>query len=235
MTPDEIDKILAKAANQPLSPSADRAAMEQIERGILGELSRVRPLASERVFMLGFVALFAAAAVTSASALGLHGIHALSGAQDTVIFPLLLVAVTLAAWGCAREMAPGGGTRLGAWALAFALVALPAAFFVIFPDRRMGNFVTEGIPCLVAGLAVAIPTGVVTAWILRRGYVLDWSAAGIAAGALSGLAGLGMLELHCPNLKVFHVVAWHGAVVLVGGILGFILGKIGQSKFARFR
>jgi len=62
--------------------------------------------------------------------------------------------------------------------------------------------------------------------ILRRGFVLDWSRAGFAAGALSGLAGVVMLELHCPNPKAFHAMVWHVAVVVVSAVLGFALGMI---------
>jgi len=51
-------------------------------------------------------------------------------------------------------------------------------------------------------------------------------AAGLAAGTVAGLAGLGMLELHCPNLKAVHVLVWHVAVVAVSGGLGFALGRM---------
>jgi len=73
---------------------------------------------------------------------------------------------------------------------------------------------------------VAIPTGLIAALILRRGFVMERGMAGIAAGTLAGLTGLGMLELHCPNLKAIHVIVWHVAVVIVSGILGFIIGWI---------
>jgi hypothetical protein len=97
----------------------------------------------------------------------------------------------------------------------------------------MRNLVKEGIPCLVAGLAVAIPTGLAVGLVLRRGFVLDWSAAGIAVGCLSGLAGLGMLELHCANLKAIHVIVWHLAVVITSGALGFGAGRIAEARGLR--
>jgi len=55
---------------------------------------------------------------------------------------------------------------------------------------------------------------------------MQWSMAGLAAGTLSGLTGLTMLELHCPNLKAIHVMVWHVAVVIVSGILGFAIGRL---------
>jgi hypothetical protein len=48
----------------------------------------------------------------------------------------------------------------------------------------------------------------------------------MAAGALSGLTGLAMLELHCPNLKAIHVMVWHLAVVIVSTVLGFTIGRV---------
>lgn len=50
--------------------------------------------------------------------------------------------------------------------------------------------------------------------------------AGTAAGALAGLTGLAMLELHCQNLKAIHVIVWHVAVVVTSGALGWAIGRI---------
>jgi hypothetical protein len=46
----------------------------------------------------------------------------------------------------------------------------------------------------------------------------------MAAGTLAGLAGLGMLELHCPNFQLAHVLVWHIAVVLLSGAAGALMG-----------
>jgi hypothetical protein len=86
--------------------------------------------------------------------------------------------------------------------------------------------VPEGVPCLRAGLLVALPAAVLVTWLLRRGFVLNWSAAGLAGGVLSGLTGLGMLEIHCPNLKAIHIMVWHIGVVLVSAVIGFAFGRI---------
>jgi hypothetical protein len=47
----------------------------------------------------------------------------------------------------------------------------------------------------------------------------------LVAGTLSGLAGLIMLELHCPNFEVPHLVVWHTAVVLFSGGVGALLAS----------
>jgi hypothetical protein len=108
-----------------------------------------------------------------------------------------------------------------------------AVFALLFHDYDAGNFVPEGVKCLLAGLACAIPAAIVIGLVLRRGFVLDWPAAGIAAGTLAGLAGIAMLELHCPILKVPHIMFWHVAVVWVSGIGGWVVGWVVQMKLSR--
>src|SRR5579862_851165 len=121
-------------------------------------------------------------------------------------------------------MSPAAGRKLDAAALTLAVVGFPILFASIFENYSTRDLVKEGLPCLIAGLGVAIPVGAAIAWTLQRGFVLRWSSAGLAAGVLSGLTGLGMLELHCSNLKAIHVMIWHVAVVVVSATAGFLVG-----------
>ncbi len=230
MKHDNIDDILARAGHGPETEMTERAAIDRARRALLPDLKPVRSLPPAWVFTLGFIAVFAALACTAAMILGLHGIRALNPEQRALIFPTLLAAAWIAAVACSRAMRPASGTELGFLALAFATGAFPALFSLIFHGYGTAHFVHEGIPCLVAGSAVAIPTGLVIALILRRGFVLKWSAAGIAAGSLAGLSGLAMLELHCPNLKAIHVITWHVAVVALSGVRGWVAGVVADSR-----
>jgi hypothetical protein len=36
---------------------------------------------------------------------------------------------------------------------------------------------------------------------------------------LAGLAGVLMLELHCPDFETWHVIVWHTLVIPVSGAL----------------
>jgi hypothetical protein len=225
MRKDEIDRILDQAVRD-LPSGDDRAAIGHVQRAILKDLKPARPLPALWVFTLAFVSLFVAFAVASASTLGLHGIRVLSMGQRWSIFSLLLFTGWLAAVSSARAMRPASGMPLGWLALVSAGGAFPVLFALVFRGYGTLNFVHEGVPCLVAGLCVAIPTGLATVWILRRGFVMDWSRSGLGAGVLAGLTGLFMLELHCPNLKAIHVMVWHVAVVVVSGMAGFAIGMI---------
>lgn len=230
MTPDEIDRILAEAAKRA-SPDdgAPDAMVRRAEDAILADLRPVRPLASAWVFTMVLVAIFLAFAAVSGLVLGLHGLAALDAAQIALILPALLCTAWLAAAACVREMSPAAGPRLNVIALALAAAGFPILFALVFHGYSSRDLVKEGVPCLVTGLCVAIPTGLTIALIFRRGFVLAWSAAGLAAGVLSGLAGLGTLELHCANLKAIHVIIWHVGVVLVSGLFGFGSGRIVDS------
>jgi len=219
MTPEEIDEILAR--NAPAG--AGSAAIERVKVS-LPPLQPVHPLASPWALALAFIMVFAAVAVLGAWALGVGGLPLLSGIQRAVIFPVLFAAGIVAAIAGVREMRPAGGRRIGSFALAMGTLAPLAAFALLFSDYDNPRFVAEGLKCLVAGVGCAIPAALALYLLLRRGFVLEWRAAGLAAGTLAGLAGICMLELHCPILKAPHLMLWHVAVVWVCGIGGSLAG-----------
>jgi hypothetical protein len=66
--------------------------------------------------------------------------------------------------------------------------------------------------------------------VLRRGFAVNPAGAGLAAGTLAGLAGLLMLEIHCPNFRAPHVMVWHTAVVPVSAVTGWLLVKIATPR-----
>lgn len=232
MTPEEIGKRLEQAAERsfPAGGAEDRAAAARAEAAILRDLRPVPAMAPDWQHALILVLLFVAAAVDSAAFLGMAGLRALAGPERAIICAALLGAGWLGAVACARLMRPGAGRNLGplSWAVACTLAA--GVFAVLFRGYDTAHLVEEGIPCLKAGLLIAAPTGFAIALLLRRGYVLDWGAAGLAGGTVAGLAGLGMLELHCPNLKAIHVMVWHVAVVAISGGLGFVFGRLARGR-----
>ena len=232
MTPEQMDKIFADAANCPVPPTEPPDLVQRVQAAGLKDLRPVRPLPAPWVLTLVFGAVFFVFAGVSALILGLNGLHALGQDQRAAIFTAVALGAWLAALAAVREMRPAGGRRLSSIAFATAAVAFPILFFLLFHGYTSQNLIREGIPCLVAGLCVSIPAAFVTAWVLRAGCVLSWRAAGVAAGTLCGLAGLGMLELHCPNLKAIHVLLWHVTVVLVSAALGFGAGWFADLRGA---
>jgi hypothetical protein len=74
------------------------------------------------------------------------------------------------------------------------------------------------------GLTYSIP-GALFFWLLvRRGAILFPKLIGAAAGGLAGLIGLSVLEMNCSNLDVYHILVWHGGVVVISSVAGALLG-----------
>jgi hypothetical protein len=109
--------------------------------------------------------------------------------------------------------------------LALSSIALLAVFGHLFRDYHIDHFFSAGIACLLTGLLHAIPAGLLSWLMLRRGFAVNPASAGLVAGTLGGLAGVGMLELHCPNLQAAHVLVWHTAVVPVSAAVGALLAR----------
>ena len=230
MKGDEIDDMLARVAERQPGPEECGAAIARAEAALLGDLRPVRRLAPPIAFIVTFVGVFTVVAAGFAAALGLAGIHALSAIERATIFPALVAMAAFAAVGLTREMRPAAGRHLGALALTFSLAGFPLLSLINFHNFNVEHFLREGWPCLKAGVMVAIPAGLIATLVLKRGFVLNWKMAGLAAGTFAGLTGLAMLELHCPNLKVMHIVVWHVAVVAASALLGLAAGWIVEAR-----
>jgi hypothetical protein len=232
MTPEEIDRILIGAANRAMA-HPDPAVIEVAKSAIPETVSPARALPAPWLFVLALLGVFAVVSVFGASALGVRGLPVLNAARRAVIFPVLLAAAAMAAIATVHEMRPAGGRRLGPITLAASVTSLLATFGLLFHNYDAGNFVVEGLRCLAAGLACAAPAGFAISLFLRRGFVLDWRAAGIAAGTLAGLAGICMLEIHCPILNAPHIMCWHVAVAPASTVSGLFIGWIAQARHVK--
>jgi hypothetical protein len=113
---------------------------------------------------------------------------------------------------------------------AVATAGLAALFALVLHDYSTARFVDRGIRCLKAGLMDAVPAALLVWLVVRRGFVLDSAAAGAAAGTIAGLAGVLMLELHCPLLEAPHAMVWHVAVVPLCALAGAAAGRFRRSK-----
>jgi hypothetical protein len=111
-------------------------------------------------------------------------------------------------------------------------VGLAVVLALCFRDYRTTHFMHAGLACLGIGMLHAIPAGLLSWLVLRRGFAVDAVSAGLAAGTLAGLAGVGMLELHCPNFQAAHVLVWHLGVLLASGGLGALSGRWSSSTSA---
>ena len=219
----EIDEMLRRAAGA--QPEVDPALLDRVSASIQPSLGPVRPLPPRWVLVSGLFLISEAVALTGAFTLGLYGIGKLSAPEIALIFPVLGIFTWLAAMGSASETAPGSRHLVApAFLLAIGSLSLAAIFAVLFHDYRLERFVSQGLACLAAGLLHALPAALAGWLVLRRGFAVNPVAAGLAAGTLASLAGVTMLELHCPNLKAAHVMLWHTGVIPVSALAGALVG-----------
>lgn len=225
----EIDEILKQAAQA--SHPVDPALLDRISQSVGSSLRPVRPLAPAWMLASGLALTSVAVAVGGAVRLGLFGFHKLSLLERFTIFPVLGMLIVLLAAASASAMIPGSRRRLPAWTLpGGGILALLAVFALLFRDYHTERFVAQGMVCLTAGLLHAAPAGLAGWLLLRRGFAVNSVAAGLLLGALSGLAGVGMLELHCANFEAPHVMLWHTAVLLVSAAAGALIGWAGRLR-----
>ena len=225
MNDGEMDDILKRSAET--APPVDPALLDRVARSIGGSFAPVRPLPAPGVLAAASIAICVALAVAGALLLGPHGVRNMNEWQGGLIFPLLAVLVWLAAKLSVAESIPGSRRPASPWALGVAgCLALALVFGLVFPDHRAIDFVHEGIKCLTAGLVQAVPIAIGTWFLLRRGFAVNPAASGFARGMLAGLAGVVMLELHCPNFEAPHVIVWHIAVLPVAGLAGMALQSL---------
>jgi hypothetical protein len=223
MKDEEIDELLQKAA--PAPHDLDPLVLKRIGDSIKPSLRPVRPLAPTWLMVMGLVLVCAAVSLAGAARAGFFGIAKMSQPERSLVFSSLVLLACFAAVSFVHQMIPASRPRISPRALlALSTVALLAVFADLFRDYHTDHFVSAGIACLLAGLLHAIPAGLLSWLLLRRGFAVSPASAGLVAGTLGGLAGAGMLELHCPNFQAAHILVWHTAVVPVSAALGALLG-----------
>jgi len=228
MTNREIDQILASRTSAV--PTADR--VKAIENFIEADLKPVRPLAPESLYLAFLAGVFVVACLASFYFIpGVNGWKVLSNLQRPAVFAPLLLSAGVLAFFLVRQMTPGAAhTRdTAAWGAGL-LLLLAVLVAVLFRPQPESTFLADNVTCFIGGMKFAIPAGVATGLVLIRGAGLMPRLAGAAAGALAGLAGLAVLEIHCPILNVYHIVVAHISVVLACSIGGFFLGGVTFSR-----
>jgi hypothetical protein len=220
---EEIDDILKEAAQTP--PDLDPLVLKRIGDSIKPSLRPVRPLPPVWVIAVGVVLVCAAVSLAGAGRAGFFGFAKMNLLERSLVFPALGLLACSAAVSFVHQMIPASRIRISPGALLpLTSVALLAIFADLFRDYHTDHFFSAGIVCLLTGLLHAIPAGLLSWLMLRRGFAVNPASAGFVAGMLGGLAGGGVLELHCPNFQATHILLWHTAVVPVSAALGALLG-----------
>ena len=230
----EIDEILKNAADQ--LPQVKPALLKGVADAIQPSLRPVRPLPPAWVLTGGVFLICATVALAGAARAGFNGFAKMDLLERALIFSTLSVLAWLAGTEFVHEMIPGSRRRISAEGmLALGSVALLAVFAALFHDYHTEHFVSAGLICLAMGVVHAVPAALLSWWILRRGFAVNPQSAGLVAGTIGGLAGVALLELHCPNFQAMHILIWHTAVLLVSAALGALIGRAQRFRSKHLR
>lgn len=221
------DRDLDQFIGAPQFPPVPAVRLRQIEAAVMADLKPVRPLAPEWTYIAAFAGLFAAVCVAGCYLLRADGWLALNGLQRPLVFVPLGVSAGLLVFSLVRQMTPAASYTYVTAAVAAGVFGLLLALMtVLFRPIQQTEFLHDALVCFRAGMTFAIPTAILFWWLLRRGAALSPSLTGAAAGGLAGLAGLAVLEIHCPNLNVYHIVVSHISVALTCAALGFFFSGV---------
>ena len=219
MKNEEIDDVLEKAGRALPDPAP--ATLQRIADSIKPSLRPVRPLQPAWALTVGLVLICAVVSLAGAARAGFFGFEKMDILERLLIFPALVILFWVTGVEFIHEMIPGSRRRVSPEAfLGLGSAALLALFALLFRDYRTDHFFSIGIVCLLTGFLHAIPAALFGWLLLRRGFAVNSVSAGLVAGVLGGLAGVGVLELHCPNFQATHVLVWHTAVVPLSGAVG---------------
>jgi hypothetical protein len=205
------------------------AELQRLQGMIVGRLRRVSPLPASWLFLLAFAAVFAAVAGLGAWYLKPYGWFALMPVQKMAVFASLAAGAALLAFALVQEMVPGHRALLPERLLPLGLFVLLCLLFAsVFQVRVESHFAGAAQACLKAGIPFAIPAGIVFVFILRRGALLSPRTTAATAGMLAGLVSTTVLEVHCRNLDVRHILVSHVSIALLGLIVGWLIGVAGD-------
>jgi hypothetical protein len=201
------------------------SGVKLIHASLLRDLRPVRPLSPYSVSLGGFAISFLAVTIVGTIQLHAYGWRVLSLSQKTVVFASLALGACALALSMARQMRPGSKYSVSPNLLpAGTLLLVAVTMSAVFHSREESAFVSRGLLCLSAGLKYAIPGAVLTWLWLRRGAAQSPKLMGATAGGFAGLIGVTVLEVHCPNLNLYHILLWHSGVLLISTFGGLALG-----------
>ncbi len=222
-------RLVHAMADAGLGAAPTSGHLKQIEAAILVGLKPVRPLPHARwlslMLLLGIVVVVGG----GERVFGSLGWSALAWTQRLAMFTVLAAGVVLLAFSGGRQVVPGSRLLVPP---ALAPVGIPVVVAVLvtvlFPPHHQSAFVSQGLKCLAIGLVCSILAGVLLWLLLRRGAILHPMVTGPTAGVLAGLGGLTVLEIHCPNLDMDHILAWHVGALLVSALVGMAIGAVAE-------
>ena len=141
------------------------------------------------------------------------------------------LVLTIAGFAAARNLSRPGGTLRGAAIATVAIIAVTGAAGIVqmlsSAPAEVRSLIMGGSALLCPFYIVALsgPVFIATVLVMRRLAPTNLSAAGFAAGLLSGAAGAFVYAFHCTESGLPFITLWYTAGVLATALIGAVLGR----------
>jgi hypothetical protein len=223
-------QALAAALAQPLpAASLNTDSLTGIEERLVKDLQPAHVLPPKKLFFAAFLLIFVVLMGAGIAHLGAFAWAEFGLSRRIMICTSLGASAALLAYAMVHQMFPGSRRRVSPALLSVGtFVCLTLVLAGLFEASHSRRFIREGMPCFEAGIPYAIPAVVLFWLILRLGVVLSPRATGALCGTLAGLIGVSVLEIHCSNFDLWHVLVWHLGVGVTGALAGLLTGWLGE-------
>ena len=232
---------IAGLRNNPPSPEVSSELSQRIQGKLLAALTPLKPMASIKVCVLRFLAMFLAFAAGLVVTMGAAGLRQMSTWQFLGSGLLLAAGAVLFSLSLARQMTPGSRRGIPTW-LAMALFSGAAlgGITLLFPWRETGTSIGLSWQCSLREFAIAAPAAALLWLLLRRSApALSPTALGASVGAMAGLLAVTVLQFGCVYQQALHLLLWHWSVLAIsagaGALFGWLSGQFSfRAQRARF-
>jgi hypothetical protein len=228
-------KQLLKAFRLPsAAETISSTKLTRLAATLAADLLPTQPLAPMGCYLMAFAGAFASIVTLGVYGGGTGSFSAMSPMQTVSILCLLSGSASLLAWSLVLQMVPGSRHRVRPELLSAAVITfLSISVIVLFQFRSEPRFWHRGWTCIQAGLPFALLAAAPFWLLLRRGAIVSPRATGATAGLLAGLTGTSVLEVHCADLDLLHVLVSHFGLAALGALGGFVVGGAGEV-FGRY-
>jgi hypothetical protein len=222
-----LERWAASQSDAELHPEIQRKVRDLLT----SSLTPVEPLPSQSRLALAFLAVFAACAAGLIAVLDKAGFHLMTGSQMGWMAAILTGGGILFSLTLAWQMVPGSRQAFPlSLVLALSGTGMTGGIALFFPWRTSGAFVSEGLPCAVMELMIAVPATVIFWLLARRGALFASAGLGAVVTGLAVFLALTPLQFQCMFQQAPHLLLWHAgaAAILIG--LGAMMGALQSHR-----